>query len=51
MEAFGLHDLLREARDKEILANRLRSVEVRNGDNDPSWEHSEHAPVIADFKM
>jgi endonuclease/exonuclease/phosphatase family metal-dependent hydrolase len=33
------------------LAKRLQSVVVLNGDDDPSWAHSDHAPLIAEFRM
>jgi hypothetical protein len=33
------------------LADRLQALEVMNGDIDPSWQHSDHAPMIAKFKL
>jgi endonuclease/exonuclease/phosphatase family metal-dependent hydrolase len=33
------------------LADRLQSLLVLNGDNDPAWEHSDHAPMIAEFRV
>lgn len=35
----------------ETLADRLQSLEVMNGDSDPSWQHSDHAPMIAGFEL
>ena len=31
------------------LAERLVRLEVMNGDADPSWAHSDHCPLVADF--
>jgi exonuclease III len=33
------------------VAERLVEVEVQNGDADPAWQHSDHAPVIATFEV
>ena len=35
----------------EDLAARLESLEILNGDADPSWRHSDHAPLIARFAL
>jgi exonuclease III len=35
----------------EELAGRLGSLTILNGDDDPSWHHSDHAPMIARFEF
>ena len=35
----------------EDLVARLQSLEIMNGDADEAWLHSDHAPMIADFKL
>ena len=35
----------------EDLVGRLQSLEIMNGDTDPSWKHSDHAPMIAEIAM
>lgn len=32
------------------LVDRLESLTVMNGDDDPAWEHSDHAPLVASFR-
>ena len=33
------------------MAERLVGVHVQNGDAEPAWQHSDHAPVIATFQV
>ena len=33
------------------LVDRLQSFDILNGDDDPSWRHSDHAPMIAEFAL
>jgi len=35
----------------EELASQLESLTIMNGDDDPAWQHSDHAPMIARFRF
>jgi exonuclease III len=35
----------------EELARQLVSMTVMNGDGDMAWQHSDHAPMIANFGL
>lgn len=35
----------------DALVHRLELVTINNGDTDVAWQHSDHAPIIADFQL
>jgi hypothetical protein len=29
----------------------LVRIQIMNGDTDPAWAHSDHAPIVAEFEL